>query len=72
LVAFTQDEKSLLALKSIEALVTPSEGFFVGKHAAYLCHLRTVLPPANGATHDNTHERIRCNGSTDLSGKSKK
>jgi len=36
LVAFTQDEKSLPALKSIEGIVTPSEGFFVGKHAAYL------------------------------------
>jgi uncharacterized protein (DUF1697 family) len=36
LVTFTQDEKSLPALKSIEAIVTPSEGFFVGKHAAYL------------------------------------
>ena len=36
LVAFTQDEESLPALKSIEAIVTPSEGFFVGKHAAYL------------------------------------
>ncbi len=36
LIAFTQDERNLPALKSIEALVTPPEGFVVGKHAAYL------------------------------------
>ena len=36
LVAFTQDEHSLSALRSVEALVAPPESFMVGKHAAYL------------------------------------
>jgi uncharacterized protein (DUF1697 family) len=36
LVAFTQDEQILSGLKGIEALVSPPEGFVVGKHAAYL------------------------------------
>jgi uncharacterized protein (DUF1697 family) len=36
LVAFTQDEQSLVGLKGIEATVLPPEGFVVGKHAAYL------------------------------------
>lgn len=36
LVAFTQDEYSLAALKQIEPLVVPPEGFAVGRHGAYL------------------------------------
>ena len=36
LVAFAQDAQILAALKDMAALVTPTEGFVVGRHAAYL------------------------------------
>lgn len=36
LVAFTQDQDGLLALKQIEPLIVPPEGFAVGRQAAYL------------------------------------
>jgi len=48
LVAFTQDERSLSALRSIEALVTPLERFLVGKHAAYLYCAAGILESKAG------------------------
>ncbi len=48
LVAFTQDEQSLPGLKGIEALVTPPEGFVIGKYAAYL-HCAGGIPGSRAA-----------------------
>ena len=49
LVAFTQDEEDLPGLKRIEALVTPPEGFVVGKYAAYLHCANGILASTAGA-----------------------
>lgn len=49
LVAFTQDERSLTGLRSIEALVAPPDSFVVGKHAAYLHCANGILESKAGA-----------------------
>jgi len=50
LVAFTQEERGLSALQSIEGLVAPPEGFMLGKHAAYLyCAVGILESKAGGA-----------------------
>lgn len=49
LVAFTQEEPDLAALRGIAALVTPPEGFVVGAHAAYLHCAGGILESKAGA-----------------------
>ena len=48
-VASTQEERSLAALGSIEALVTPPGGFVVGTHAACLHCASGILQSKAGA-----------------------
>jgi uncharacterized protein (DUF1697 family) len=48
LVAFMQDVHGLPALRGIETLVTPPEGFAVGDHAAYLNCANGILESRAG------------------------